>query len=288
MLDCHDGIRLGGVFNAAAVQPAPTMAILIHGWEGSAESLYMLSLTAALLAEGIDVFRLNLPDHGDTHHLNEGIFNSTMVPEVLSGLEDLQRRYPSKSYSLIGFSLGGNFALRVAARALERRIDLDRAIAFCPVLHAQRSNKVLNSRSNFVYGQYFVHRWKRSLRKKLEYFPKYQYGDQLATMKSLDEMNQRLIPNYTEFNDVDRYFEAYAITGSVLAETSCPCFLHFAKDDMMIPWHDIEHLAENPSLDVTLTEHGGHCGFISNWRFDSWQDQRAIELIKSTKISLKS
>lgn len=280
-MKCHDGIRLSGILNQAGKQPAEQMAILIHGWEGSSGSSYMLSMSNVLLRAGIDVFRLNLRDHGETHHLNEGIFNSTLVPEVLSGLEDLQARLTYTKYSLVGFSLGGNFALRVAALAHDRAIQLDKVIAFCPALHAGKSNVVLNAASNYIYGQYFVRKWKRSLYKKLEHFPHYGYGESLAAMKTLDEMNQQLIPSYTDFDDVEEYFSAYAVTGDFLKDTVCPCFLHFAKDDMIIPYQDVELLADNPDLHITITEKGGHCGFIMNWKFESWQDQRTVELLQA-------
>ncbi|MEM7360988.1 MAG: alpha/beta fold hydrolase [Pseudomonadota bacterium] len=285
ILDCHDGIRLAGVLNqspgsATGSTQRKQLAILIHGWEGSSESSYMLSMATTLLDAGIDVFRLNLRDHGDTHHLNEGIFNSTLVPEVISAIEDLQSRLDYQDYSLVGFSLGGNFCLRVAALSHEREISLTRVVAFCPALHASRSNVVLNAKSNFIYGQYFVRKWKRSLYKKLEHFPHYGYGEDLRRMKTLDEMNQELIPVYTEYSDVEAYFDAYAVTGDVLAATICPCFLHFAKDDMIIPYQDVELLADNPDLHITLTDKGGHCGFIMNWKFESWQDYRTLQLLQ--------
>ena len=279
ILECHDGIRLSGILNTANDAPSSRLAILIHGWEGSAESSYMLSMSGMLLDEGVDVFRLHLRDHGDSHHLNEGIFNSTLLPEVLSGLEDLQARLPYQDYSLIGFSLGGNFSLRVAAAAHGRKIALSRVIVFCPALHAGRSNVELNTSGNYVYGQYFVRKWKSSLVKKLKHFPDYEYADQLANMKTLDQMNKILIPRYTEFDDVEDYFAAYAVTGDVLSETICPCYLHFSKDDMMIPYHDIDLLADNPKLNITLTEKGGHCGFLMNWNLDTWQDYRVKELL---------
>lgn len=281
ILDCHEGIRLQGFYNLAGNSKASQLVILIHGWEGGADSSYILSMASALLKEGYDVFRLNLRDHGDTHHLNKGIFNSTLVPEVISGLEDLQRRLPYQHYALVGFSLGGNFALRVAAKAQGREIKLSQTIAFCPALHAGRSNVVLNARANYIYGKYFVRKWKRSLRKKLHHFPEYGYGAQLDKLKNLDEMNQQLIPVYTEYKDVEDYFASYAITGETLAHTICPCYLHFAKDDMIIPYQDVALLADNDQLHVTITEKGGHCGFIKNWRFESWQDERVLELIKA-------
>jgi predicted alpha/beta-fold hydrolase len=113
----------------------------------------------------------------------------------------------------------------------------------------------------------------------LEHFPHYGYGESLAAMKTLDEMNKELIPSYTAYQDVEEYFAAYAITGDFLASTICPCYLHFAKDDMIIPYQDVELLADNPDLDITITEKGGHCGFIMNWKFESWQDHRTLELL---------
>ena len=281
ILKCHDDIRLSGILNLAGNSPASKLVIMIHGWEGSAGSSYMLSMTTRLLEQGIDVFRLNLRDHGQSHHLNRGIFNSTLLPEVLSGLEDLQARYSYQSYSLVGFSLGGNFALRVAAAAHDRAIELSKVIVFCPALHAARSNVLLNSPANYVYGQYFVRKWKSSLLKKLEYFPDYEYRSKLDDMNTLDQMNAALIPEYTEFDNIESYFDAYAVVGDVLKNTICPCYLHFSKDDMMIPYEDIKQLAYNPKLDITLTEKGGHCGFLMNWKLDTWQDYRVMELIRN-------
>ncbi|MFT7525096.1 MAG: putative alpha/beta-fold hydrolase [Arenicella sp.] len=285
ILNCHDGIRLAGVFNQAGESPASQLAIMIHGWEGSSGSSYMLSMSSRLLGAGIDVFRLNLRDHGETHHLNEGIFNSTLVPEVVSAIEDLQARMRYSGYSLIGFSLGGNFALRVAVLAQGRAIKLLKVIAFCPALNAGKSNVVLTARKNFVYEQYFVRKWKRSLHKKLEHFPHYGFGKSLAAMKTLDQMNKEFIPKYTAYDDVEEYFAAYAVTGDFLAKTICPCYLHFAKDDMIIPYQDVEQLADNPDLHITITEEGGHCGFLMNWKLDSWQDHRTLELLSAPNNS---
>lgn len=281
-LNCGDGVRLAGSLIRSNTTSNGKLAILIHGWEGSQDSSYMLSMTSQLLSDGIDVFRLNLRDHGDTHHLNEGIFNSTLIDEVIGGIEDLQRKLQySKSY-LVGFSLGGNFGLRVAALAHGRELALQSVIAFCPVIHAASSNVVLNSKKNWIYGRYFVRKWKNSLRKKLQHFPDYGFANDLSKMQTLQEMNQQLVPVYTPFKDLDTYFDAYAISGERLTNTICPCYLHFAKDDMIIPVEGVSDLADNPDLHITISDRGGHCGFLKNWQFDSWQDQRAAQLISES------
>ena len=62
-------------------EPAQRLAVLLHGWEGSAASLYILSLAQRLFDHGYEVLRLNLRDHGDTYHLNRELFHSCRLPE---------------------------------------------------------------------------------------------------------------------------------------------------------------------------------------------------------------
>ncbi len=283
LFDGGQGCRLQGYYNQAAEQTGKQLVILIHGWEGCHESIYIQSMATTLLNDGYDVLRLNLRDHGDTHHLNKEVFNSTLIDEVMNAIADIQSRLDYPSYSLVGFSLGGNFALRVAANAHDKAINLEQVVAFCPVVHAAQSNAVLNQPRNFIYGKYFVRKWRRSLRKKRECWPEYDFGPQLETFKTLDQMNLALIPKYTSYSDLDSYFDAYAIDGDKMANTICPCYLHFAEDDMIIPIEGVQLLADNPDLHVTVTKHGGHCGYLMNWQGDSWQDSRTLEILNASK-----
>ena len=89
LLDCGDGVTLQCFHSspARATQREPIgTVVLVHGWEGSSASLYMLSLAQSLFNVGFDIVRLNLRDHGETHHLNRDIFHSCLLPERLSGL----------------------------------------------------------------------------------------------------------------------------------------------------------------------------------------------------------
>ncbi len=280
LLNGDNGVRLEGHINLAGAQAAEELVIMIHGWEGSHESTYMKSMAATMLQSGYDTFRLNMRDHGETHHLNRDVFNSTMIDEVIAAIEDLQARTNYQRYTLIGFSLGGNFSLRVAANAHDKAIELEQVIAFCPVVHASQSNDALLEKRNALYSNYFVRKWRRSLLKKLEYWPEYDFGSELERLKTLEQMNAAFIPKYTGYQELEAYFDAYAIDGDKLANVICPCYLHFAKDDMIIPVQGVELLADNTDLHVTVTERGGHCGFIMNWRGDSWQDLRALEIIR--------
>jgi len=75
LLDCGDGVRLQS-WHTANSRANGRVAVLLHGWEGSSESCYVLSLAARLHAKGYELVRLNLRDHGRTQPLNDGLFHS--------------------------------------------------------------------------------------------------------------------------------------------------------------------------------------------------------------------
>ncbi|NCF18816.1 MAG: alpha/beta fold hydrolase [Haliea sp.] len=277
ILQCSDGIRLHGLYNP---QPAPAqgLAILLHGWEGCAESSYQISTALTLQRAGFDVFRLHLRDHGPSHRLNPELFNSSRLQEVLDAVKEVQRLYPHDDYYLAGHSLGGNFALRIAARAPEESISLRQVVAVCPVLDPLRTMNELENGSQ-IYHQYFLRRWKRSLAIKLEHFPELGYGDSLLAMQSLGDMNAYFVPHHTGFSDPESYYNAYALTGDTLAGLSVPAHIILSQDDPMIPADDLEKLAASDSLTVETPHYGGHCGFLKDWRLRGWIDDRLLELL---------
>ena len=85
-LQADDGTRLLAELDRSP-SPSSRLVILLHGWEGCSTSAYMVTTTARLLAHRYDVLRVNLRDHGNTHHLNKDLFNSTRSPEVAAVVE---------------------------------------------------------------------------------------------------------------------------------------------------------------------------------------------------------
>ena len=94
ILDGGDGVRLQGWHSHIEGREPKGMALLLHGWEGSAESSYMRMAAARMLEQGFDVVRLNFRDHGNTHHLNPGIFHSNLIDEVVHAAGDIAQRWP--------------------------------------------------------------------------------------------------------------------------------------------------------------------------------------------------
>jgi uncharacterized protein len=278
LLDGGDGVRLQG-FSASQRRsehdPGGKTAVLLHGWEGSADSLYVLSLGQELFERGYDVVRLNLRDHGATHHLNREIFHSCRLPEVVGAMRSLQGRIGGKPLYLAGFSLGGNFMLRVAAQAADAKLDVASVAAVSPVLEPAQTLTALE-KGFFAYHSYFVRKWLRSLLKKQAAWPDDYDFTALARMSDLRGMTAALVQQFTDFPSLEAYLGGYAITGERLATIDVPANIITALDDPIIPARDLERLARPKHLSILLTRHGGHNGFLEHLANPTWADRAVI------------
>lgn len=272
VLDCGDGVRLQAF---EAVSPhrhagdPPRLAILLHGWEGSAESYYILALANRLFESGVDVVRLNLRDHGDTHHLNEGIFHSCRLDEVCGAVGEVARRFPGVAPWLVGFSLGGNFALRVGASDDPRVGPLSGVIGVSPVLHPDNAMRAMEHGMP-LYERYFVRKWSRSLKRKQRLWRPGLVREEIYGYGDLRRMTEVLVNDHTAFPRIEDYLDGYAITGERLNSLKAPATILAALDDPIIPAADLDRLARPPNLRVVTTQKGGHMGFIETPFAASW------------------
>jgi predicted alpha/beta-fold hydrolase len=277
ILDCGDGVRLQGFHSAQDARPqARGLVVLLHGWEGSVQSSYLLHTGARLLAEGWDVFRLNFRDHGDTHHLNAEMFHSCRLDEVVGALQEVARRFAPRPMAVAGFSLGGNFALRVALRAPAAGLPLSYALAVCPALHPPAILEAIE-RAPWFYHAYFMHKWRDSLRRKQRLFPESARFSATELGSSMRELTRTMVQRHTDFGSLDAYLDGYSIAGDRLADLAVPTTILTASDDPIIPVDGFRALTLAPATELEIAPAGGHCGFIRDFSLRSWTEDFIAE-----------
>ena len=279
LLDCGDGVRLQ-CFRSSPSNSTGRPAVILHGWEGSAQSLYILSLAQQLFDRGFEALRLNLRDQGETHHLNRDLFHSCRLSDVVGALRAIQRLYPGRPSSLAGFSLGGNFMLRAAAQANEAGLSIAKVVAVSPVLDPGETLVALEQ-SFRGYQLYFVRKWMRSLLKKQAVWPAYYDFKELGKMADLRRMTADLVRRFTDFPSLEDYLDGYSITGEKLGQLKVPARIITSLDDPIIPAHSLQRLARAASLQLTVTRHGGHCGFLERLSGPSWVERKIVEEFES-------
>lgn len=273
VLETDDGVRLQGFLTAQEALPqARALIVLLHGWEGRVDSNYVLYTGARLLAAGFDVFRLHFRDHGDTHALNPGLFHSCRIDEVVGAIAELARRVPHRHLCVAGYSLGGNFALRVALKAPAAGLALTHAAAVCPVISPRAGMLAIES-APWFYERYFLLKWGRSLQRKQALYPDDFHFSQSDLHTSLRELTRTLVERHTDFADLDAYLDGYSVAAERLAALQMPVSILTAADDPIIPVEDFHRLELPASAQLEIAAFGGHCGFIRDYRLRSFAEE---------------
>jgi len=280
IVDAGSGVRLLGYHSRQHMQQAKGLIILLHGWEGSSDSTYILSTGRFFYRRGYDVFRLNLRDHGKSHHLNRGLFHGALIEETHHAVENISRLLPAGPCYLIGFSLGGNFALRIALRqSITPVSNLKEVFCISPTLDPYRSTLAIDA-SFPVYRHYFLTKWKRSLRKKQHSFPDLYHFDDILHHNTCMGLTEAIMPYYTEWGHYMDYFRRYTLTGDILAQLPMRVTIFTSQDDPFMAVDDFHHLPDNGYLRLSIQKHGGHCGFLDPFPRGCWYERTIAGIIE--------
>lgn len=264
-LTCSRGVRLLAVLNSPR-ETAP-LVILIHGWLGQADSPYLTRAARVLAEAGFSVARLLLRDHGGTAALNAGMFNSARIDEVVEACNLLIEHAGAHSAGLMGFSLGGNFALRVGCDP-HRDPRLRAVLAICPVVDPARSVGKLDT-GWIGYRWYFLRKWRRALKEKQAAFPTRYDVDDALTLPTIGALTNYFVERYTPYRDSDDYYARYTLTNATFEDIDIPMQIVAAADDPVIPVSTVHAIESRDLLGVSVTRFGGHCAYIGGFGGES-------------------
>lgn len=254
-----------------------SLFVLLHGWEGSAHSSYIVHMTDVLLKAGFHVLRYNMRDHGDTHHLNEGIFYGTLLKENIDLVKLWASRFPNLNIFLVGFSLGGNFTLRILNSINSQKVpNLKGGFVMNPALDPNRSTIKIDQIE--ILKWYFLKKWKTSLRKKMAAFPDHYQFRRFLKVGSCMGLTEILLKHYSDFSDCQSYFNTYTINLRHYYP-QVPVKIISSIDDPIIEKELFEASPADSKVDLIMLPKGGHCGYITNYKLKSWYHQYIIDSV---------
>jgi predicted alpha/beta-fold hydrolase len=270
-----DGVNLLGSYSQHDKQPTKGLVILLHGWEGSVDSTYILCTGKALFRNGYNILRLNFRDHGKSHHLNEGIFYAVLLEEVFQAVKQATELAGGQPVFLAGFSLGANFVLRILRQCIDRPIaNLHHAVAISPVLDPEKATLKIDQ--TFLIRRYFLKKWFGSLRKKQKLFPRLYDFSKVFSLNTIAAVTEVMLQEYSDYGSSKDYFKKYSVVKESIKDISVPTTIITAEDDPIIPVADFYQLQTNDLTNLIIQPYGGHNGFIDGIYLHSWYDQRMI------------
>jgi len=277
ILNPWEDVRLQGFYSRYPNGQSKGLVMLLHGWEGSVNSAYILGAAKFLYDNGFSVFRLNYRDHGDTHHLNPGLFYAVLLDEVFHAVRQVSEYESKLPFFLVGFSMGGNFALRIARKCIDNPIhNLVHIMSVSPVLDPEKSTYAIDDVA--LLRKYFRKKWMRSLQRKQACFPeRYDFSDVFA-LESITEMTELMIERYSAYESASDYFSHYAVLNDALIDNNIPTTIIIAKDDPIIPVDEFYDLKLNSQTKLIVHRYGGHNGFLETLSGRAWYEKKMLEI----------
>jgi uncharacterized protein len=251
-------------------------AVLIHGLAGCARSPYVVRVAARLVGLGVRAVRMNLRGAGSGFGLARGFYHSGRTEDPRAVVDWLARRIPGSPIALIGFSLGANVALKLAAEAAARPVaGLDCVLAANPPIDLAFCCDHLRRPRNRHYDWNFVRLLRAEVRRLHAAFPDLGPID-LSRARSVLDFDDAYTAPRNGFDGAADYYQRCS-AGPLIPRIALPGLVVHAEDDPFIPADPFLRLDFPPQLALELIPGGGHLGYISRARRGGdrrWLDAR--------------
>lgn len=259
--------------------PPLGQVVLLHGLEGSSNGGYIVSFAQAALAQGFGVHRLNMRSCGGTEHLSETMYHSGLTSDALYVLRAIKTRHPGPLF-LVGFSLGGNVALKLAGE-IQCSDLLTGVCAVSTPIDLACAVRAIDKPENILYARRFLNRLKSRIRRKNESAPHLYPIHDLNQVRSIWAFDDRYTAPLFGFGTAANYYATQS-AARFLGSVKIPTLVVTAQDDPLVPFEMYSRsvFQDNPALTLMAPKYGGHLGFLSKTRPRFWLDEVLTSWIK--------
>jgi predicted alpha/beta-fold hydrolase len=249
--------------------------VMVHGLEGSGDAGYMRSLATAALRAGYAAHRFHLRTCGGTHALCNTLYHAGLTSDLREVLRQLRAEGRAPAF-LVGFSLGGNVVLKLAGELGDDAPELVRGVvAASTPLDLSACAHRIGEADNRIYEERFVRRMRERLCATGRYQP-----EQFRGLRTLVELDDRFTAPSFGFGNAANYYRLQSSIG-FLDRIRIPGLMIQAKDDTFIPFgvFDSPTVRNHPTVQLVVTEFGGHLGFVGRKPHRFWLDDVIMEWI---------
>lgn len=267
---------------------APTL-LLLHGLEGSTDSLYVLGAAQKAYRRGFNVVGMNMRNCGGTEHLAATLYHSGMTEDIRRVvLEELAGHEGLTEIFLAGFSMSGNMVLRLTGDyGADAPPSLKGVAAVSPSIDLDSCASALERRGNALYRWSFVSNLRDRVRRKGRLSPGTYDTTALRRVRTIREFDEHFTAPHGGYRDASDYY-ARTSSRAVIGDIQVPTLIIHSADDPLIPTEPFldASIVGNPEVLLVLTRRGGHVGFLSD-RMEGedrhWAENRLVEFFTYLK-----
>lgn len=253
------------------------VSVVLHGLTGSADSGGVILQATRLYQRGARTFRLDFRGAGAGHKLARGSYHAGCSNDVREALRVVAALTPTSLISVVGISLGGNVALKLAGELNEFPVPaLSRVAAINPPVDLSVCTTLINLKHNRIYERHFVDILVRMARSRARRFR--QDIPRFPNKLSLREFDDLYTAPRNGFDDAHDYY-AKSSSMKLVPRSPIPILILTARDDPFVAVEPIEALADQKHVNVMITDRGGHTGFLGRDGMGGigWAETRVAE-----------
>jgi len=237
------------------------IALMMHGMGGDHRSSYLQRLAGALYPKGIRVVRMDLRGAGAGFGRAERFYHAGRTDDILAALKEIRTWSPTSPLWLIGFSLSGNMALKLAGEKGSEFMKLAaRVAALAPPIDVLQCSKLISLPKNRIYDRFFANHLASLARQRQAFYPNppLPVFPKRLTMKLFDDL---FTAPRCGFADAYDYYRKTSSV-SVIPNIKVPTLMLTARDDPFVAIAPFESLRTLPQVTLEIHDHGGHLGFL--------------------------
>ncbi len=280
--EMSDGSQLETECSWQKDRHAMSTLIVVHGLNGSTFSSYTRGVSSKAFRRGLNVIRLNLRNAGNGEALSKTLCHAGQSNDLIEVMTELVTKDSLDKIDLIGFSFGGNICLKAAAEwPAQVGAAVKGIVGISPLVDLAAAVEAIDQ-APVIYRFQLLRGLKSTLKRRHKLFPGAYDLHRLGAIRTLREFDEEY-SKYNGFKNADDYY-AQASSLPHLGKITTPTLLIQADDDRVIPAESFRAI-KNEQIEVCLTRHGGHGGFISAYKGGDadrhWAENRAIDFFSS-------
>jgi predicted alpha/beta-fold hydrolase len=278
-INLPDGDRLSVLESIpAGARPEDPSALLVHGLAGDARAPYLVRVAIRLVSAGVRVVRMNMRGAGAGFGSARGIYHAGRSDDLRQVVRWMSRRAPDAPIALVGFSLGANLVLKLAAEAADEPVDnLETVVAANPPLDLAVCCRHIQRPENRIYDRHFVRMLLKEVARLHRAYPELgPIPARTARASTLQEFDDVYTSQRSGFRSAADYY-CRSSAGPLVPQIAIPGLVVHAADDPFIPVEPFYQVCFPPNVALELLPTGGHLGYLgrSVWSGDCrWLDIR--------------
>jgi len=257
------------------------IVVLFHGLEGSHKSQYIRGMMQRLSSEGYSSVLMHFRGCSGRDNRLARCYHSGETEDAKAWISKLTENYPNNKLYAIGYSLGGNMLLKLLGEYGEKS-PLKAAISVSAPMQLDISANKMNRGFSKIYQYHLMKDLKKSLLRK------YKKHD-MQSLIGVDPKSVKKMKSFWEFDDKytgpvhgfggAKNYYAKSSAKQYLKTIKTPTLIIQALDDpFMTPEILPKHDEISASVELAISAHGGHVGFVSGNIFNPkyWLEEKVL------------